>query len=603
MRSVAHSALRNDNMNWISPFLRRAMAYARLRRDAAILAKCDLFDATWYCAANADLGKIRYPALHYLRRGAAEGRNPGPAFDGDAFRARYPDVDMSDANPLLHYFRIGRHEHRSISPPVMKTLPRLSLSDANYQRWIAAYESQNNDGVFTLPRQPVFLVTTPDATDGLRRSLEAQSYPHWRLSITGTNNDTTLLEDKDWDFLLRLPPGSQLTETALFQLAEAGSTGATILHADWDFLDGTGQRVAPQFQTAWEPDLDQTAPLIFVTSRAALHQPITINHIPRVLFHIPGQPPVTPRAPKRLDITEHPLVSVIIPTRDNPRMLARCVNGILKQTDYPKLEIIVVDNASRTRRARRLLATMQQDPRLRVIDFSARFNWSAMNNKAARTARGDILLLLNDDIAVLQSGWLQEMVALAMRPGIGIVGAKLLYPNGGIQHAGISLGAGAVARHLFRHARAEDPGYVGILSQRRSVAAVTGACLAIRRTQFHVVGGLEEAHLGVTNGDIDLCLRIRAQGQRVVWTPFAVLQHQEAATRGLDITDTQRTRLRAEREYLVQTWGALAQSDPYLNPNLDLVGERLALASPPRHAAARGGAGAARGGLTLHVVR
>lgn len=277
-----------------------------------------------------------------------------------------------------------------------------------------------------------------------------------------------------------------------------------------------------------------------------------------------------------------PLVSVIIPSRDRAAMLARCVADVLARTDYPRIEVIVVDNASRTRRAQRLLARLRQDARVRVLDFRAPFNWSAMNNAAARIARGEVLLLLNNDIRAHQPAWLQEMVRLALRPDIGVVGAKLLYPNNRVQHAGVSLSRGAVARHMFRHARADDPGHAGMLARRRTVAAVTGACMAIRRDSFDAVGGLEEAHLGLTNGDIDLCLRVRAHGQRVVWTPFAVLEHHEAATRGLDLTDTHRERLRREREYLVQTWGNLAQTDPYLPANTVCVGERLLAVVPPR---------------------
>lgn len=390
------------------PLWRRLRAYARLRRDAAELAASGLFDPAWYRAHNAELGQLRNPALHYLRRGAAEGRHPSARFDGDAYRDRYPDVEMEDANPALHYVRVGRAEGRVCCSVSARAGPR------------------------------------PDTITGMR---------------AGAADDR----------------------------------------------------------------VDQVAPLL----------------------------------------ASWPLVSVIIPSREKGWMLARCVADVLRRTDYPLIEVIVVDNGSRSLLARRLLARLRRRDGVRVLDFPAPFNWSAMNNAAARVARGAVLVLLNNDIRARQPGWLREMVCLAMAPAIGVVGAKLLYPDNRVQHAGIGLGRGAVARHLFRHARAGDAGPGGMLARRRRVAAVTGACMAIRADLFAAVGGLEEAHLGVTNGDVDLCLRVRARGAGVVWTPFAVLEHHEAVTRGLDLSDAQRARLRREREYLVACWGQLAQTDPY----------------------------------------
>jgi GT2 family glycosyltransferase len=409
------------------PFGRKLLAYARLRRNAAELRASGMVDAAWYRARNADLGRIGDPALHYLRRGAAEGRHPSAAFDGDAYRARYADVDMMDANPLLHYLRVGRAEGRICAPVCGNPTPR--------------------------------------------QRLEAR---------------------------MVLPAG---------------------------ILDDSIFDIGPE-------------------------------------------------------VARWPLVSVIIPGRDRAGMLARCVADVLGQTDYPRLEVIVVDNASRSWRARRLLGRLRRTERVRVLDFPGPFNWSAMNNTAARIARGEVLLLLNNDIRAPQSGWLRETVRLVVQPGVGMAGAKLLYPNGRVQHAGISLTRGAVAHHLYRHAGADDPGPGQLLARRRRVAAVTGACMAIRRDVFDAVGGLEETQLGVTNGDIDLCLRVRALGLSIGWTPHAVLQHHEAATRGLDLSAAQRARVLRERTYMVQRWGELAQTDPYLHPSLCIVGERLALAAP-----------------------
>ena len=283
--------------------------------------------------------------------------------------------------------------------------------------------------------------------------------------------------------------------------------------------------------------------------------------------------PLGPGGP--LTPSEPYLASIIIPTRDRPTDLARCIHGVLHRTAHHNIEVLIVDNGSRTRRARILLQRLARDPRIRVLSHPDPFNWSAMNNHAAGLARGDFLVLLNNDITITAPHWLGEMLALAERPGIGAVGAKLLYPNGRIQHAGISLGRRARASHIFRRARADDPGPFGMLTTRRSVAAVTGACLAIRRASFMAVGGLEQVHLPITNSDVDLCLRLRARGLAIMWTPHAVLTHAEAVTRGLDVSPAHCARVASERKYLLATWGPLAEADPTLPPGTVIAGERL----------------------------
>jgi O-antigen biosynthesis protein len=170
------------------------------------------------------------------------------------------------------------------------------------------------------------------------------------------------------------------------------------------------------------------------------------------------------------------------------------------------------------------------------------------------------------------------MVSLTQQHDIGVVGARLLYPDGTLQHAAITVGPGGVAAHLCRGAARDDPGHGGMLRYTRSVAAVTDACMALRRTVFDAVGGLETEHLGVTHNDIDLCLRVRTRGWRVVCTSRAELYHRDAASRGVDHEGEQFDRVRRERAYLVQRWGALAEHDPTLNPNLSTVNGQVVLA-------------------------
>ena len=266
-----------------------------------------------------------------------------------------------------------------------------------------------------------------------------------------------------------------------------------------------------------------------------------------------------------------PLVSVIVPTRDRADLLAQCADGILHRTDYPNLELLIVDNGSGQTATRTLFEHLsREDSRVRVLHLPGPFNYSALNNSAAREANGEILLLLNNDTDVIGSGWLRELVSQALRPDVGIVGAKLLYANERVQHAGVVLGPEGYAAHLCRLASRNDPGYFGQLALPRTLSAVTTACAAIRRPVFFEVGGFDEVNLPVLFNDVDLCLRLGDYGYRVVWTPFAELFHLESASRGLDNNHlTERERGQRERQQLRNTWGSLLESaDPFHNPNL-----------------------------------
>ena len=281
---------------------------------------------------------------------------------------------------------------------------------------------------------------------------------------------------------------------------------------------------------------------------------------------------------------EAPLVSVIIPTRDRAGLLANCLRGVLEETRYPRLEVLVADNGSVEPATQALFDSWRDDPRFRVIDCPGPFNYAAINNRAAAEARGEILLLLNNDIEVLEPGWLEEMVSLARQPDVGAVGARLLYPDGRLQHGGIALGVGRdrVAGHLFHRQHAAEPGYMGMAGLVRDVAAVTGACLAVRREAFEAVGGLDAESLAVAFNDVDLCLLLRAQGLRNLWTPFATLVHHESVSRGSDAVPGRRERFAAEAETMRRRWGPVLDNDPCASPHFLPGTVRLAARSRPR---------------------
>ncbi|GAA4485914.1 glycosyltransferase family 2 protein [Gluconacetobacter asukensis] len=277
-----------------------------------------------------------------------------------------------------------------------------------------------------------------------------------------------------------------------------------------------------------------------------------------------------------------PLVSILIPTRNRADLLRVCLDGLLKQTDYPAIEVLIADNGSTEPDALALLQAVLSDPRVRVLALPGPFNFAHLTNQAAAEARGDILLLLNNDIEIIDSGWLREMVSHAIRLDIGAVGCRLLYPNGRLQHGGTVLGIGRIGGHFLVGAHREEPGPFGVLNLLRSASAVTAACLAVRRAVWQQVGGMDETNLAIAFNDVDLCLKIRKLGLRIVWTPFAELYHHESASRGHDRMGPNAARFQREADIMVARWGDILLNDPYYSPNYTLENADCTLASPPR---------------------
>jgi O-antigen biosynthesis protein len=280
--------------------------------------------------------------------------------------------------------------------------------------------------------------------------------------------------------------------------------------------------------------------------------------------------------------TPPPLVSLIIPTRNRHDLLGPCLDGILKRTNYQPLEVIIIDHQSDEPETMALLERWRTDSRVRITHYEGVFNYSDMNNKAVALARGDIVGLINNDVDVIEPDWLTEMVSHAVDPENGAIGAKLLYPNDHVQHAGVILGTGGIAGHLHLNASRMATGYFGRLALTSNVSAVTGACLILRKSVFEEVGGLNAKDLTVAFNDVDLCLKIQAKGYRNVWTPFALLYHHESPSRGPDTTPDKIERARRETEFMRTQWGELLDQDPYFNLNLSLRTPSFDLAFPPR---------------------
>ncbi|MBV9827111.1 MAG: glycosyltransferase family 2 protein [Alphaproteobacteria bacterium] len=282
-------------------------------------------------------------------------------------------------------------------------------------------------------------------------------------------------------------------------------------------------------------------------------------------------------------LPREPRVSIIIPTKDRVDLLSRCINSLLERTDYQDLEILIVDNLSSEAATLEYLSGIAVNPRVRVLPYPHRFNFSAINNWAAEQATGSILLFLNNDTEAINPDWLRHMIANVIRPEIGAVGAKLLYPNGRLQHGGVILGVGGgVAGHFHLGLSRDKGGYFGRAQLQQNLSALTAACLAMRREVFDAVGGFDADHLRVAFNDVDLCLKIREQGLLLVWTPLAQLYHFESASRGPDLLPERHAEFAAENAFMRQRWGDILDNDPYYNPNLSLHSKSIGLAFPPR---------------------
>lgn len=440
-------------------------------------------------------------------------------------------------------------------------------------------------------------------------------------------------------FIIILTESEQLPCHALFQLTQyiRQYSDTALIYADEDFINLEGQRCEPYFKTDWNPDLfysqnfltgctayraewvkklkfqEDIAGLTLyqLTLRLILEIDASqIHHVPQILCHrlqnfdnyphrvsltaleahfkslsqevviipsIAGHSRIIYPLPESL-----PLVTVIIPTRDQYKLLKTVVTGVLSQTDYSSIEVIIVDNGSVETATLDYFKQLQHDQRITLLRHNAPFNYSQLNNLAVSQARGKILALLNNDLEIIHPGWLKEMVSHALRPEIGAVGAKLYYPNNMIQHAGVIIGLGGLAGHGFKFLPKSFAGYYWKPFLTQNYSAVTGACLVLRKEVYEKVGGLNEIDLKVAFNDVDLCLKIRAQNYRIVWTPHAELYHHESVSRGADLTVRKYLRLQREIRYMQIHWATQLSHDPFYNPNLTIQFEDFSLAYPPR---------------------
>lgn len=359
---------------------------------------------------------------------------------------------------------------------------------------------------------------------------------------------------QDWDFALRFTSAipvchiRHLPHILYHWRAISGSTAVSVNAKQ--YAVAAGRRALEEF---WHRQ-----------GRSVFVEPVEAGHFVTQL-HLPD--PI-------------PKVSVIICTRDRLALLRQCIEGLLQRTNYLNIEVLLVDNDSVEPDTLEYLVALMDEGLVRVIRIPGPFNFAALNNAAVAQATGEVVCLLNNDVFPTTTDWLKEMVAHALRPEIGAVGAKLLYPDGKIQHAGVFLD-GVAAGHLHQGYPGRAPGYGNRARLPQNLAAVTAACLVIRKNLWLEVGGMDEG-FAVAFNDVDFCLRVHAKGYRNLWLPQAELVHHESASRGQEDTPEKMKRFAHEVHRLQQRWGDLLANDPHWNPNLALNGQRIGLAVPPR---------------------
>ena len=272
----------------------------------------------------------------------------------------------------------------------------------------------------------------------------------------------------------------------------------------------------------------------------------------------------------RYPIVKADKVSIIIPTKNHSEDLKKCVSSIFEKTTYPNYEIVIVDNGSDEQALFDYYEELKAYPNVVLCSLDIPFNYSKINNYAISKASGDYYLLLNNDIEIITPEWIEEMLMFVQRKDVGAAGAMLYYPDDTVQHAGVLLGMNGVAGHYFKNFGRDEIGYMGRLAYAQNVTAVTAACMLIKASVYHEVGGLDET-FEVAFNDVDLCMKIRRAGHLIVWTPFAELYHYESKSRGYEDTVEKQRRFLGEIERFQLRWSKeLKDGDPYYNPNLSL---------------------------------
>lgn len=554
---------------------------------------------------------------------------------GKRVRARNHLARTAQSLPIAYHMWITKREeaivdeprraHQQAYQPIFTVVPMATAANTKLS-WTTTLTSVLQQ------RYQSFEVMLPAEASGSDKSTDERICRMTVGNILPNAFVRIAAEQACGDYLLVLEAGSILTPLALSKFAHAlqESERPDILYGDQDRLTPHGDRTEPWLKPCWDREMllsqdyvsscyaistklarevlnsNQISPLVpryDLLLTASADQKVRVQHVPWVMTSLQKNAKPEDTAARIDVISQHlgtkvdsvlpgsyssvkvqwklpspaPMVSIIVPTRDKVELLRACVTSILTLTDYPNFEIIVINNNSEEEETISYLEELKLQCSLRVLDYNLPYNYSAINNFAAYHALGDFLCLLNNDTEVISSEWLAEMVRHAARPHVGAVGAKLLYEDRSIQHAGVVIGMGNAAGHAHRFLPNNDPGYFAQAHIARSATAVTAACLVVAKTKYTEVGGLDEKDLSIAYNDVDFCLKLRAAGYTNIYTPEAVLYHHESKSRGSDFSSDNLERYMKELTTLQERWNTKKCVDPTHHPALDRASETYVL--------------------------
>jgi GT2 family glycosyltransferase len=484
-----------------------------------------------------------------------------------------------------------------------------------------------------LPELELLLLSNQDKSpdiNGVQNGLTEQLYSRFRI-IKKPDLSYEFYQHRNARWLLLVEDDCQLRPHALYWFAQQAclNPNAAMIYSDHDHIDSEGERCSPVLKPQWSPeffinqnfiggvlmvntdylDLESFENLsiyavvlkLFSDLKPYKLDGLEVCRIPALLF---SKPLLDDSDKHVLEVVENermllddyfksqaisaeltlfrnrykevvygfikkPLISIIIPTRDMLHHLERCIESLLEKTSYDHFEIIIVDNQSEEPETLAYFAKVSALKNVRVIEYNNPFNYSAINNYAAKYCKGEVFCLLNNDTEVISPNWLEVMLGQLQQSNVGAVGIKLLFPDGTVQHAGDAVGPGGCADHFFSGYEEEQPGYMGRAIVAQDLSAVTAACLLTQRSVFESLNGLDEKHLSVAFNDVDYCLRVREKGMRVVFTPYVKMYHHESVSRGKDDNPEKIARAKKEADYIRSRWGYVIKNDPFYNPNLN----------------------------------
>ncbi|MFC4700052.1 glycosyltransferase [Glaciecola siphonariae] len=520
--------------------------------------------------------------------------------------ARHQFVEKGDrlyANCMAHHNALLEHarDKQSIVRHVDTCLIDLSSLVLEQPPIIEALLEQTLHSISCCYEHPKQVCIVYDAYKPPRRLLNAHKKAFNIKLVSAAKASAAAVKPNTCMFAIN---AGDLLHRECFSALNRANIQGYIAYVDTDKIH-QGQRFDPAFFPDWNPDLHlstryiKTGLLIdkseeylrrffehqarvssFVQAEYLADTQITISHLPFVLLHQQARTsePEQPRDTSELfELKGQPLVSMIIPTYNGYDILKDCVESILEKTTYTHYDICVINNNSDDQETLEYLNKLKRHPKITVLDYLKPFNYSAINNFAVAQVKGDVIALMNNDVEIIEGDWLDKMLKHVMREDIGCVGAKLLYSNELVQHAGVVMGYGGGAGHAHKYLPKERPGYLQRAIATQNYSAVTAACLLVTREDYESVGGLNETDLTVAFNDVDFCLSILELGKRNVFVAEALLFHHESISRGHEDTLEKQKRFQAEVKYMQQKWAAYIEHDPAYNPNLTLRYENFSI--------------------------